>query len=248
LLRAAAAGILLRAGREGVVLRRGRSGNVRLPGGQPSNCLKGCGMATASEQVWRELHARLRAFVARRVGEADADDLVQEVLFRIHRRIDTLDQADRLDAWAYQITRNAIVDHHRARARRSEALVEDAGDLAASTERAMLSADEPEAVEAGRELAACLTPLVERLAEPYRQAVGLVELEGLPQAEAAAHLGLSTSGMKSRVQRARRQLKALLLDCCHVELDRRGGIMDYRARGGRCGACSAAGGQPCCDG
>jgi RNA polymerase sigma-70 factor (ECF subfamily) len=36
--------------------------------------------------------------------------------------------------------------------------------------------------------------------------------------------------MKSRVQRARRQLKDLLLECCRIELDRRGGIVDYSVR------------------
>jgi RNA polymerase sigma-70 factor (ECF subfamily) len=203
-------------------------------------------MTTVSEQVWRELRNRLRGFIARRIGVEDADDLVQEVFVRIHRRIHTLDEADRLDAWAYQITRNAIIDYRRARARRSALLVEGADLAEDAAERASLSEDDPEAIEAGRELAACLTPLVERLHEPFRQAVELVELERLPQAEAAARLGLSTSGMKSRVQRARRHLKALLLDCCHVELDRRGGVLEYRAHGDRCSACGSAGGQPCC--
>jgi RNA polymerase sigma-70 factor (ECF subfamily) len=204
-------------------------------------------MTAVSEELWRDLHDRLRAFVVRRVGQAEVDDLVQEVFVRIHRRIDTLDQADRLEAWAYQITRNAIIDYYRSRARQSEAIAEDARAAAAAAESALPAADEAQGAEAERELAACLSPLVERLADPYRRAVGLVELEGRSQAEAAAHLGLSTSGMKSRVQRARRQLRAMLLDCCHVELDRRGGVIDYRARGAMgdgCG-CSGAGGPRC---
>jgi RNA polymerase sigma-70 factor, ECF subfamily len=60
--------------------------------------------------------------------------------------------------------------------------------------------------------------------------VALTELDGVTQAEAAARLGLSTSGMKSRVQRARAQLKDLLADCCEIELDRRGGVTAYRPR------------------
>ncbi len=203
-------------------------------------------MDTASDQSWRALYERLHAFVARRVGPEEADDLVQEVLLRIHRRIDTLDQADRLDAWAYQITRNAIIDHFRSRARRNEASGGDADALEELAREAIVLADDPESAEAGRELAACLAPLVERLGEPYPQAVRLVELEGVPQVEAAARLGLSASGMKSRVQRARRQLKALLPDCCHVQLDRRGGVVDYGARDRRCRACGPALGSPCC--
>ena len=60
----------------------------------------------------------------------------------------------------------------------------------------------------------------------------LTELEGVTQKDAAAKLGLSISGMKSRVQRGRGKLKDVVLDCCEVELDRRGGLVDYRRRNG----------------
>jgi RNA polymerase sigma-70 factor (ECF subfamily) len=72
--------------------------------------------------------------------------------------------------------------------------------------------------------------MIERLPEEYRQAVVLVDLEGLTQREAAAQLGLSLSGMKSRVQRGRRQLKEMLEACCMIELDRRRGVTDYEVR------------------
>jgi hypothetical protein len=55
--------------------------------------------------------------------------------------------------------------------------------------------------------------------------------------ERARRLGISVSGAKARVQRGRLQLRALLLECCHVELDRRGGITEYRARTGSCERC-----------
>ena len=55
-------------------------------------------------------------------------------------------------------------------------------------------------------------------------------LFGLDPKDAAEKLGVSISGMKSRVQRGRRKLKNVLLNCCEVELDRRGGPVDYRRR------------------
>jgi hypothetical protein len=45
--------------------------------------------------------------------------------------------------------------------------------------------------------------------------------------------------MKARVQRARAQLRELLLDCCDVELDRRRLVTDIRARGRVCGSCGS---------
>ena len=52
-----------------------------------------------------------------------------------------------------------------------------------------------------------------------------------------SRLGLSLSGAKSRVQRARRMLREVLLKCCRVELDRRGGVVDYEVEEG-CDGCS----------
>ena len=96
---------------------------------------------------------------------------------------------------------------------------------------------EPDAAAA---LAACLTPLVRSLPEPYREALLLTDIGGLTQAEAARRLGISASGMKSRVQRGRAKLKAALLGCCEIELDRRGTVLDYRPRRAECdGECGA---------
>jgi RNA polymerase sigma-70 factor (ECF subfamily) len=80
------------------------------------------------------------------------------------------------------------------------------------------------------ELAPCLTPMVARLAEPYRSAIEMTSVQGLTQTEAAKRAGVSVSGMKSRVQRARDQLKQMLLRCCEVDVDRRRGIADYQVR------------------
>lgn len=49
----------------------------------------------------------------------------------------------------------------------------------------------------------------------------------MPQAEIAARAGLSLSGAKSRVQRARTMLREVLLQCCRVEVGKRGGVVDY---------------------
>lgn len=71
--------------------------------------------------LWSEFHRPLRAFLARRARrDADVDDLLQEVFVRIHRRIDGLEDADRVDAWVFQIARNALIDFERVRATRNE--------------------------------------------------------------------------------------------------------------------------------
>jgi RNA polymerase sigma-70 factor (ECF subfamily) len=185
--------------------------------------------------AWDELRGPLTGFIGRRVADPqDAEDVVQEVMLRIHRHGDGLTNADRVTAWVHQIARNAIIDHYRRRAARPERPTGAAADLEQREEGS--DGDLPsEALR--RELAACLRPLLDRLPDKQREALVLIEFEGLTQAEAARRLEISVSGAKSRVQRARAELKALLLECCHVELDRRGGITDYRARRGSCERC-----------
>src|SRR5215217_1343642 len=92
--------------------------------------------------------------------------------------------------------------------------------------------DQPEQFRA--EIASCLAPMVERLSEPYREAIRLTDLGARTQTEAAAQLGLSVPGMKARVQRGRTHLRDLLRGCCRIELDRRGQITaleHYESRG-----------------
>lgn len=195
-----------------------------------------------TEHVWRELHESIEHFVRRRVREpADVDDIVQRIFLRVHRSLPTLREADRLHAWLYQTARRAIVDHYRASAHRHEVPAGDTRDVVA--EKKMTTAVPDEDPSALQELAGCVKPLLDTLAEADREALHLVEVEGLTQVEAARRLGLSVSGMKSRVQRARARLRAVVDACCRLELDRRGGLIAYEPRAGsRCGEC-----EPACD-
>src|SRR5215212_10219125 len=62
-----------------------------------------------------DLHAHLRGFIRKRIADPQAaDDVAQEVLLRLHRSLGDLRAEDRLDAFAYRIARNAIIDHYRA--------------------------------------------------------------------------------------------------------------------------------------
>ncbi len=173
----------------------------------------------AARGAWRDLDAKLRPFIARRVrAEADVDDVVQEVFLRMQRGLAGLRDHERFGPWVYQVARSAIADHQRAAVRHPLA------SGAPHEEETALPEDEDDgAVE--RELAAYVAPFVAMLPSPYREALTLTELEGLRQKEAAAMLGISVSGMKSRVQRGRQQLRSALEDCCHIALDARGRVV-----------------------
>jgi RNA polymerase sigma-70 factor (ECF subfamily) len=76
------------------------------------------------------------------------------------------------------------------------------------------------------------------LPEDDREALRLTDLDELPQKDLAAKLGVSLGAAKSRVQRARTRLKQAVLECCRVELDRRGRPIDYARKRDAGGSCS----------
>jgi RNA polymerase sigma-70 factor (ECF subfamily) len=193
------------------------------------------------------MHDGLRAFIAKRVDDHGyVDDILQEVFVRVHRQIDSVNDPRRVVSWIYQITRNSIIDHYRKPGRQREipAGLSSELEMRDETSQKPERADRDKGEESRSELAGCLRPMIEWLSQDYRDAITLVEINGLTQEAAAKQMGLSLSGMKSRVQRGRKQLKQMLEDCCLIELDRRGGIADYHPReevktvcseGGNCG-------------
>lgn len=183
-----------------------------------------------TELPWAEVIDKLHGFVARRVSDpADAADITSEVIERVHRRSDQLLADDRFTAWVLAVARNAVIDHYRASARRREHPQAEVGD-----DRVVEQFDaDPSADSTRVELAACVLPLLAELPVHYRQAITLTEFDGLSQVEAAERLSMSLSGLKSRVQRARRMLRAGFEACCDITVDARGAPVWFEPRGGR---------------
>ncbi|MGD9527433.1 MAG: sigma-70 family RNA polymerase sigma factor [Pseudonocardia sp.] len=188
------------------------------------------GTVDVAEETWRDVIAQLRAFVRRRIADPDrAEDLVGDILLRLHRNLGTVDDRERLAHWVSRVARNAVVDEYRRAGRGREQLVATPHDVPA--------AEPDDANEVLDELARCLRPLLPGLPVEQRRAVELIDLDGLPQAEAARREGVSLSGMKSRVQRGRRRLAELLDACCALTLDARGLPTDYTPTS-RCDGCT----------
>ena len=187
--------------------------------------------------VWAEMAGPLRRFVGRRVRDRHAaEDVTQDVMVKVQTWLKERPPPENLAGWVYQVARNAVTDYHRSPRSRPSAGIEDVVEPPAE------AAGEGEDVTA--ELAACLRPMVERLPQPYREAVEFTEFEGLTQQALAGRLGISLSGAKSRVQRARDQLRAMLLDCCRIKTDGRGEVVDCQRTERSDGYCD--GGQRGC--
>jgi RNA polymerase sigma-70 factor (ECF subfamily) len=187
---------------------------------------------TPAPALWQDVSARLRPFIARRVAPAEIEDVLQDVWLRLQRGLPALRDEDRFTSWMFQIARSSVADHQRARARHPLPDAEPDGDALAAE-----PGGEDDDREAARLLSACVSLFVARLPSPYREAVTLVELEGLTAREAAEMAGISVSGMKSRVQRGRAQLRQMFDQCCEIALDARGKVTDFTPRPQPCSSC-----------
>jgi RNA polymerase sigma-70 factor (ECF subfamily) len=176
-----------------------------------------------TEAEAQAFNRQLRAYIGRRVDASFVDDILGDILLRVAEHRDQFDSADNPLAWLYRVAANVITDHYRRRAVERKALKE-AGAAA-------MEEDSGGESESYSELAQCLVPMIRQLPEDYRDALLLTDINGVTQTAAAAQLGLSVSGMKSRVQRGREQLKKALYRCCEIEVNKQGRIVDYMQRG-----------------
>ena len=173
-------------------------------------------MAPTTEAVWQEFNIGLKLFILKYVqDEPSAEDILQDVFLKIHTHVGNLKESDKLQSWIFQIARNAITDFYRA-----HKFMFDLPDVAYVPEDPF--------DDVVRDLLPYVKKLVDSLPYDYRQALLLTEYEGLSQRELAERLGLSISGAKSRVQRAREKVRLMLLNCCHFQFDGLGRIIDYQ--------------------
>ncbi|WP_027855927.1 RNA polymerase sigma factor SigZ [Marinobacterium jannaschii] len=175
------------------------------------------------ETIWQQYSSNLRGLLLAKISDPhDVDDLLQEVLIKTHQHIGQLKSREKLKPWLFRIAHNTVIDFYRRRGRQID-LTED--DLWYGEEAAALNMSD------------CVLPFIDALPPETAQLLKAIDIEGRSQKLYAAELGISYSTLKSRVQRGRAQLRALFEDCCHLEFDRQGNVLEYVARSGSCKSC-----------
>jgi RNA polymerase sigma-70 factor (ECF subfamily) len=146
---------------------------------------------------------------------ADAEDLVQDSLLKAMRARHQFEAGTNLRAWLLRILTNTFINRHkRGVLERSLLGTEDLdpvsdGWMSTATLRALR---DPEAQVLRPVLQEEIRRALDRLPEDFRMAVLLVDVEELSYKEAAAALGCPVGTVMSRLHRARRLLKAELVD------------------------------------
>jgi len=181
-------------------------------------------MASDIKFIWDNFHNELKGFILKKTRNvADTDDILQDVFIRIIHHIDKVNQSTNVRHYLFSMVRNAVNDHFKNK----KPLVE-----ATEMKDLLTEADEQNLNTAVAEC--CIKPFIKKLPAHYREALEISEFQNISQKELAIKLGISYSGAKSRVQRGKEKLKALLLECCPYKSDVYGNILNAEKNNCRC--------------
>ncbi|MEJ2634718.1 MAG: RNA polymerase sigma factor SigZ [Calditrichia bacterium] len=176
-------------------------------------------MTMDTEKLWRDFNQKLEGFIIKRINDAeDARDILQEVYLKIHSYAEKISGLRNTENWLYSITSNTIIDYYRTRKNKKQ-LPEELSAM-----------PELDSGDVKKQLAPAIRSMIDTLPNPYREALIFTEYQGMTQSGLAQKMGISLSGAKSRVQRARKMLRDIMDECCHYELDRFGCVIDYQPK------------------
>ena len=176
------------------------------------------------QKIHDDFRPRLQRYLARLVGEFEAEDLTQEVFLRISRALPTFRGDSQLHTWIYRIATNAAVDRLRASSFKyalPAALPDDpdTGEFELEDRDVWTGepASSPEEQVFHDEKVTCYCDFIENLPENYRLVVALNQLGEFSAKEIAAMLGLSLEVVKIRLHRGKARLLQELKAHCNAE-------------------------------
>lgn len=179
------------------------------------------------ELVFREYAPRIYHIARRMLGnDADAEDVTQDVLLQVIRKLDTFRGDAQIGTWLHRVTVNAALAHRQKRANRQKRETTEAADevlelapVGGPVKRWNVAPDDS---ALAAEQTAVIEKAIAQLPGGFRDVYVLADVEGLPNAEIADLLGLSVPAVKSRLHRARLRMREALAP--HFEAEVHGGM------------------------
>lgn len=180
------------------------------------------------ESVWSEYQLAVKAFLHSKVSNPDdVDDLQQEILIKTHQNLSSIKDQSSVKSWLFLLASRTIIDFYRIRARQQRDGALEADEL--------WFEEQQETAE--QEMARCVEPFIQALPTQQSELLAAIEIQGISQKELAKVKGVSYSTLKSRVQKGRGELRKLLEQCCTLELDKYGNVIDYHQKSKGCRGC-----------
>lgn len=165
------------------------------------------GNSAAFEELARRVRDRIARWARRIVADGDdAEDITQLVLVRVHQRIDAFEGRSRFGSWLYRITRNVALERRRIDERRKSLLKRERSTGRDTAETSL----EPHSDSA--HLRMLVVAEFESLSPRQREVFELVDLRGVSISDAGKRLGVEASTVRVLLLRARRTIRARMLE------------------------------------
>ena len=174
------------------------------------------GPALDFQRVYEEYSPRIRRYLGRLAGAAEAEDLTQETFVRVNQALASFRGEAALATWIYRIATNVATDRLRTPGFRVSARSAEPARLFGLGTLPLVEQD-----IARREMSECVRGYIAQLPANLRAVVVLSELEELPDRQIAEVMGISLGAAKIRLHRARARLRELLERGCDLSRDER---------------------------
>ena len=158
------------------------------------------------QSIHDEFRPRVLRYLARLVGEREAEDLAQIVMLKASQALPRFRGDSSVSTWIYRIASNAALDELRRRRSAAQQLTDLQGS--GEDEAPALQTVAPETAAMREEMSACIRDFIARLPYNYRTVLALSDLEGFANEEIAAILGLTVDTVKIRLHRARGKFRS----------------------------------------
>ena len=180
-------------------------------------------MMTTNE-VWKQYADDIKRYIESKVhDEAITDDILQDTFIKIHTKLHTLKDLNKIKSWCFTIARNSIMDFFRA-----SKISFELPDLPAEI-------DTEENFHTEKD---CLLGILQNLPKKYRTPLFLSDIKGMKQSEVAKILHQNLPTTKSQIQRARKLIAQGFMDCCGFVMNEQGLLVGEVKEKENCKVCN----------
>lgn len=165
-----------------------------------------------TKDIWNIYADDVKYFILNRVKDRlVADDLLQETFIKVHTKLETLRNENKLKSWVFSIARYTVMDYFREQKREHKPFDEEFEEDCLFEDETLAHSEHD-----------CLRGIIKSLPKKYRGPLFLSDIKGLKQAEIATQLRLPLSTVKSQIQRARKLIAQGFMDCCDFKINKDG--------------------------
>lgn len=161
-----------------------------------------------TKHIWDSYSEDIKRFILSKTNDNSvADDILQDTFIKVHTKLHTLKDDDKIKSWLFAVARYTLMDYFKARKVKTEFEdfdVEDTSETYQHTEKD------------------CLKGILVNLPKKYREPIFLADIMGLKQKEVAQRLHLPLPTLKSQIQRGRQKIAQGFMDCCGYEMNEQG--------------------------